>query len=103
MISFLNDLYLHISVLLAFLKLLGDTGSDSHCLCKLWEHLGYVSGDEIHSLGDTVNDYHDHFIAMLLRKLHNKGNTDDVPSICGGLCRVELSIRSMVLQLSPVA
>jgi hypothetical protein len=62
-----------------------------------------VSGDEVRALGDTVNNYHDCIIAMSLRKLNNEVDTHDVPSVCWSLCRVKLSIRSMVLQLSPIA
>jgi hypothetical protein len=61
-----------------------------------------MSGDEMCLLSDIVNDYHDHVVAMCLRKLNNKVDTDDVPSIFWSLCRVELSIKSAVLQLSPV-
>jgi hypothetical protein len=55
------------------------------------------------TLSNTVEDYHDHVVAMLLRKLHTKVNTDDVPLICWSLHGVELSIRSMVLQLGLIA
>jgi hypothetical protein len=61
---------------------------------------GCVHRDEVHLLGDAVNDYHDHVIGMHLRKLNNEVDTNDVPSVCWSLCRVEFSIESMVLQLS---
>jgi hypothetical protein len=40
-----------------------------------------VSGNEVCSFSDTVDNYHDHVVAMHLRKLYNKVNTDDVPLI----------------------
>jgi hypothetical protein len=62
-----------------------------------------VSGDKVHTLGDTVDDYYDCVIAMHLRELDNDVDANDVASVCWSLCRVELSIWSMVLQLSLVA
>jgi hypothetical protein len=62
-----------------------------------------VSRNEVHTFGDTVNDYHNHIIAIHLRKLDNEVNTNDVPSVCWSLCRVEFSIGSMVLQLHLIA
>jgi hypothetical protein len=62
-----------------------------------------VHGDEVHLFSDTVDDYHDHIIAMCLRKLNNEVNANDVPSVCWSLCRVEFSIGSTMLQLSLIA
>jgi hypothetical protein len=62
-----------------------------------------VSGDEMCSLGGTVNNYHNHIVAMHMRKLNNKVDTDDVPLIFWSLCRVKLSVRSTVLQLGAIA
>jgi hypothetical protein len=56
-----------------------------------------VSGNKMCSLSDTVNDYHDCVITMHFRKLHNKVDTNDIPSVCWSLCRVKLSIRLVVL------
>jgi hypothetical protein len=57
-----------------------------------------VSWDEVHLLGDTVNDYHDHVVAMSWRKLNNEVDVDDIPSIFWSLHMVKHSVRSMVLQ-----
>jgi hypothetical protein len=62
-----------------------------------------VSGDKVCTVCDTVDDYHDHIVAMSLRKLNNGVRTHDIPSICWSLCEVKLSIGSMVLQLSLIA
>jgi hypothetical protein len=62
-----------------------------------------VSGDKVHMLCNTVNDYYNCVIAMHLKKLHNEVNADDIPSIFWSLCGVELSIGSTVLQLSSIA
>jgi hypothetical protein len=62
-----------------------------------------VSGNEICSFSDTVDDYHDCIIAMHMRKLNNEVNANDVPLVCWSLCRVKLSIGSMVLQLCLIA
>jgi hypothetical protein len=40
-----------------------------------------ISGNEVCLLSDTVNDYHDHVVAMHLKKFNNKVNADDIPSI----------------------
>jgi hypothetical protein len=37
-----------------------------------------VSGNEVHSFSDTVDDYHDCDVVMHLGKLHNKVNTNEV-------------------------
>jgi hypothetical protein len=62
-----------------------------------------VSGDKVHSLGDTINDYHDRIIAMSWRKLNNEVDANDISSVCWSLCRVKFSIRSIVLLLHLIA
>jgi hypothetical protein len=57
----------------------------------------------MHSFGNTVDDYHNHIVAMSLRKLNNEVNANDVPLVCWSLCRVRFSIRPMMLQLSLIA
>jgi hypothetical protein len=42
-----------------------------------------VSGNEVYSFSDTVDDYHDRVIAMHLRKFNNKVDTDDIPLTSG--------------------
>jgi hypothetical protein len=61
-----------------------------------------VSGDEVCSLGYTINNYNDCVIAMSMRKLDNEVDTDDIPLVCWSLCRMKLSIGSVMLQLSPI-
>jgi hypothetical protein len=58
-----------------------------------------VSGDEVHALGDTVDDYHDCIIAMSLRKLNNEVDANDVPLVCWNLCRAKFSIRLVMCSL----
>jgi hypothetical protein len=81
-------------VLLDLLKVQSDC---SFCIANC------VSGDEMCTLSDTVNDYHDCIIAMHLRKFNNEVDTDDIPLIFWNLCRVKVSVRSTVLQLGPIA
>jgi hypothetical protein len=62
-----------------------------------------MSRDEMYLSSDTVDDYHDHVVAISLRKLNNEVETNNIPSVCWSLCRVEFSIGLVVLQLCPIA
>jgi hypothetical protein len=57
----------------------------------------HVSRDEMCLFCDTVDNYHDHIIAIGMRKLDNEINTDDIPSVCRSLCRAKLSIGLVML------
>jgi hypothetical protein len=61
------------------------------------------SGDEMRSLSDTVDDYHDTVVAMHLRKLNNEVDTDDVPLIFWSFCKLYGQCCSTVLQLGVIA
>jgi hypothetical protein len=59
----------------------------------------YVSRDEMCLFGNTVDDYHNHIVAMSLRNLDNEVDTN----VCWSPCRVEFSARTTMLQLSLIA
>jgi hypothetical protein len=62
-----------------------------------------ITSEVVRIASYTVNDYYNHIVAMSLRKLDNEVDTNDVPLVCWSLCRVELSIGLIVLQLSLIA
>jgi hypothetical protein len=62
------------------------TGVQSHCSFCVES---CVSGDKMYMLSDTINDYHDHIVAIHMRKFNNKVDADDVSLICWSLYGVE--------------